>query len=115
MIKTLIKFTFFFEWVLLTSCNGQTTKQQVKTNNIAMGDTVTGTGNNIMVIYQDKKHVYWFGSWETGVYRYDGKTLINYTTKHGLPNNRIDEIKEDGSGNIYFTGCHPYSTITRFD
>ncbi|MEZ5147300.1 MAG: two-component regulator propeller domain-containing protein [Bacteroidales bacterium] len=80
-----------------------------------MGDTVTETGNNIMVIYQDKKHVYWFGSWETGVYRYDGKTLINYTTKHGLPNNRIDEIKEDGSGNIYFTGCHPYSTITRFD
>jgi hypothetical protein len=23
------------------------------------------------VIYQDKKNTYWFGSWQTGVYRYD--------------------------------------------
>ncbi|MCU0431956.1 MAG: hypothetical protein MUC87_00720 [Bacteroidia bacterium] len=68
-----------------------------------------------MVVYQDKKNVYWFGSWETGVYRYDGKTLINYTTKHGLPNNRIDEIREDTSGNIYFNSCHPNSAIVKFD
>ncbi len=68
-----------------------------------------------MVIYQDKKNIYWFGSWETGVYRYDGKTLINFTTKHGLPNNRIDEIKEDKAGNIYFTSCHPNSTISKYD
>jgi ligand-binding sensor domain-containing protein len=68
-----------------------------------------------MVVYQDKKNVYWFGSWETGVYRYDGRTIINYTTEHGLPNNRIDEIKEDTLGNIYFTSCHPNSTITKFD
>jgi len=49
------------------------------------------------------------------VYRYDGTTLINYTTKHGLHNNRVDDIKEDKSGNIYFTSCHPNSTITKFD
>ena len=60
-------------------------------------------------------NIYWFGSWETGVYRYDGKTLINFTTRHGLSNNRVDEIKEDKSGNIYFTGCHPNSTISKFD
>ena len=48
-----------------------------------------------MVIYQDKKNVYWFGSWETGVYKYDGKELVNFTTKHGLIKNRIDEIKEE--------------------
>ncbi len=68
-----------------------------------------------MVLYHDKKNTYWFGSWETGVYRYDGKTLINYTTKHGLHNNRVDDIKEDKSGNIYFTGMNPNSTITKFD
>ena len=45
-----------------------------------------------MVVYQDKKNQYWFGSWETGVYKYDGKPLINFTTKHGLSNNRADEI-----------------------
>ena len=78
-------------------------------------DTVQELGSSIMVIYQDKKNVYWYGSWETGVYRYDGKSLINYSIKHGLPNNRIDQITEDQNGNIYFVSCHPNSTITKFD
>ncbi|RXJ43750.1 ligand-binding sensor domain-containing protein [Gelidibacter gilvus] len=102
-------------FTLLISCNGQTTKQQIKTDNIVKGDTVTELGKSIMVIHQDKNNNYWFGSWETGVYKYDGKTLTNYTTKDGLPNNRIDEIKEDESGNIYFTSCHPKPTIVKYD
>jgi ligand-binding sensor domain-containing protein len=100
---------------LLPSCNGQTTKQYVKAEHNVTGDTVTELGNNIMVVYQDKKNIYWFGSWETGVYRYDGKSLINYTTKHGLSNNRIDAINEDQNGNLFFTSCHPNSTIVTFD
>lgn len=103
----------------MTACHGQTSNQKKNTAQFsepfAKGDTVKELGSSIMVVYQDKKDIYWFGSWETGVYRYDGKTLINYTTKHGLPNNRVDEIKEDQSGNIYFTGCYPHSTITKFD
>ncbi len=104
---------------LLTSCNGQTSDQKIKTEQFneqfAKGDTVKEPGSSIMLVYQDEKNIYWFGSWQTGVYRYDGTTLINYTTKHGLPNNRIDEIKEDKSGNIYFVSCHPNSTISKFD
>lgn len=104
---------------LCTSCSGQTSYPKKNTDQfkdlVVKGDTVNELDNSIMVVYQDNKNVYWFGSWETGVYRHDGKTLINYTTKHGLPNNRIDEIKEDKSGNIYFTSCHPNSTITKFD
>ena len=49
------------------------------------------------------------------MYRYDGKTLINYTTKHGLQNNRIDEITEDKLGNIFFTSFYPKPTIVKFD
>ncbi|MCB9283153.1 MAG: hypothetical protein H6563_03690 [Lewinellaceae bacterium] len=107
--------TIFIAMVLLTSCNGQTTNQQEKTDNISKADTVTELGSSIMVVYQDSKNVYWFGSWETGVYKYDGKELINYTTKHGLPNNRIDEIKEDESGNIYFVSANATSSISKFD
>ncbi len=103
----------------MTSCNGQISNQKKDTERFseqfAKGDTVKGLGSSIMVAYQDKRNIYWFGSWETGVYRYDGKTMINYTTKHGLPNNRFDEIKEDKSGNIYFSSCHPNSTIIKFD
>jgi len=110
---------FFSILSILTSCNGQTSN--LKNHSVLLkeinvkGDTVKEPGSSIMVIYQDKKNTYWFGSWETGVYRYDGKTLINYTTKDGLQNDRIDEITEDKSGNIYFIGCHPNSTITKFD
>lgn len=100
---------------LLTSCNGQTSNQNRSTDHFTKGDTVKELGNSIMVVYQDNKNVYWFGSWETGVYRFDGKTLINYTTKHGLPNNRVDEIKADKFGNIYFISCHPHSTIAKFN
>jgi len=100
---------------LLTSCHGQTTDKKINTNQFINGDTVNEIGSSIMVVYQDKKNNYWFGSWATGVYKYDGKTLINYTTKHGLQNNRIDEITEDKSGNIYFIGVSPNSTITKFD
>ncbi len=99
----------------LTSCHGQHANQKIITNQVAKGDTVKELGGSIMAIYQDKKNQYWFASWETGVYTYDGKTLLNYTTKHGLPNNRVDEIKEDKSGNMYFVSCHPYSTIAKFN
>ncbi len=65
-------------------------------------DTIKELGNDIMLVYQDKQNNYWFGSWKDGLYKYDGKIIIHYTTNNGLPNNRIDEIKEDNSGNIYF-------------
>lgn len=102
---------------LVMACTGQPKMQAANSVNhsVLAGDTVTELGKNIMVVYQDKKNSYWFGSWETGLYRYDGKTIINYTTKHGLPHNRVDEIKEDSLGNIYINGCYPFSAITKFD
>ncbi|THD32217.1 MAG: hypothetical protein DI588_08980 [Flavobacterium johnsoniae] len=104
---------------ILTSCNGQTSNSKnqsvlLKETN-AKGDTVKEPGSSIMVIYQDRKNNYWFGSWKTGVYKYDGKTLINYTIKHGLYTDRVDDIKEDKSGNLYFAGMNPDATITKFD
>jgi len=101
---------------LFTSCSGQSSNQKKNTDQFkelfVKADSVKELGSSIMVVYQDKKNIYWFGSWETGVYRYDGKTLINYTTKQGLPNNRIDEIKEDKHGNIYFNNG---GEISKFD
>lgn len=104
---------------ILTSCNGQTSNSKnhsvvLKELNVR-GDTGTELGSSIMVIYQDKKNTYWFGSWETGVYTFDGNTLINYTTKNGLLNNRIDEIKEDNFGNIYFGSANATSAISKYN
>lgn len=115
-MSTKLKIIAFFNLlILLTSCNGQISERKLTTDNIVKGDKVMELGKSIMVIYQDKKNVYWFGSWESGVYRYDGRELIHYTTKHGLLNNRIDEIKEDTLGNIYFSSANASSEIGRFD
>lgn len=114
-IMRLYTFLWLSILTLFTSCNGQHKNANPSKELIERRDIVKELGKNIMVIYQDKKSNYWFGSWETGVYKYDGKTLVNYTTKHGLPNNRIDEIKEDELGNLFFVSCHPKQNIVKYD
>jgi hypothetical protein len=79
---------------------------------LARHDTVQEPGHNIMSIYHDRKGDYWFGSWEDGVYRYDGNTVLHFTTESGLPHDRVEDIQEDPQGNIYFnTG----GGLCRFD
>ncbi len=69
-------------------------------------DASIGTG------FQDKSGNIWFGSNGEGVYRYDGKSFTNFTTKDGLDNNIIYSILEDKTGNIWFgtkTGLNRYT------
>ena len=99
---------------MLTACHGQNTSNKATSFEplAATGDTVAELGKNLMVIYQDKQNSYWFGSWEDGLYRYDGKVIIHFTTQHGLPHNRIDNIEEDNEGNLYF---NTPGGISKFD
>lgn len=102
-------------FILFSSCTAQTSSNKGESETKITEETISNLGSSIMMIYQDSKDNYWFASWETGIYKYDGKSLINYTTKDGLANNRIDDIQEDSLGNMYFTSCHPHSSITKFD
>lgn len=93
---------------VLASCTGQNISQEINNSlgyplsTLAKADTVKALGNNIMTIYQDKRNNYWFGSWEDGLYKYDGKTILHFTTKSGLPHNRVEDIQEDKWGDLYF-------------
>jgi hypothetical protein len=57
------------------------------------------------------------------VYRYDGKTLVNFTTKDGLNYDAAGGIQEDNAGNIYFPTTAVYDAdrrkfkqgVSRFD
>lgn len=51
-------------------------------------------------ILEDKKENIWFTTERNGVYRFDGKTFKNYTTKDGLINNSIFSVVEDHIGNL---------------
>src|SRR4051812_19293713 len=78
----------------------------------AEGEAVPELGRSVMYVVQAKNNDYWFGSNDRGVYRYDGKTIVNFTTKDRLASNQIRGIQEDKSGNVYFT---TYEGISKFD
>jgi ligand-binding sensor domain-containing protein len=52
--------------------------------------------------FKDKAGNFWFGTTGAGVFRYDGKSLTNLTTKNGLSNNWVYAIAEDKYGNMWF-------------
>ncbi len=107
---------FFGILSLLTSCNGQTADKasnvELLSAHIAHGDTVSKLGDHLWYVFQDKNDNYWFGSNGEGVYRFDGKTIVNFTTQHGLASDSIRQIQEDKLGNMYFSTLRG---INKFD
>ncbi|MEO8146531.1 MAG: two-component regulator propeller domain-containing protein [Bacteroidia bacterium] len=73
---------------------------------------VTEIGKEINCIFQDINYNYWFATNGEGVYSYDGKTLIQFTTKDGLSDNQVFTIQEDKQGDIWFVTV---GGINRFD
>jgi ligand-binding sensor domain-containing protein len=65
-------------------------------------DTSADDDLNVISIYQDSKGVFWFGTQNQGVYRYDGNEFTHYTEQDGLANNQIQTIQEDKAGHIWF-------------
>lgn len=99
----------------ITSCKGQnSSKTENSTSKPAVetGVAVKKLGDSLWYVFQDKKNNLWFGSNGQGVFRYDGKTIRNFTTKNGLSNDSIRQILEDESGNMYFSTL---GGINKFD
>ncbi len=64
-------------------------------------DTLSFT-SGIRSLFQDSKGIYWFGSDQEGVCRYDGKTFTYYTPENGFCGKQIIYIKEDETGLVWF-------------
>ncbi len=95
-----------------TLSSAQAANNLIIDGNIATGDAVSEIDDSIWGIYQDQNNIFWFGSNGEGVYRYDGKAIIHFTTKDGLCNNYIWSIQGDTSGNVYF---NTRQGISKFD
>jgi len=111
-----------FLFICLNSCNGQIqnknrTNEDGKANLIYQTNSFKTTFNsidkNIRSIFQDKNGNYWFGTNGAGVYRYDTKTLTQFTVKDGLADNQVINIQEDDLGNLWF-GAGVFG-ISKFD
>ncbi|MBK6524294.1 MAG: hypothetical protein IPG07_01345 [Crocinitomicaceae bacterium] len=100
---------------LLTSCSVQSPDQaEIDTTKteIQIGEIVPELGDSLWYIFQDSKNNYWFGSNGEGVFRHDGSTILNLTTKDGLCSDSIRQIQEDEGGNMYFSTM---AGINKFD
>lgn len=115
---TVITFLLFY----LNYCNGQIQKDNSgNVINIPYSTTHLNILNandksidqNIRSIFQDKNGNYWFGTNAAGVYRYDTKSLKQFTTKDGLADNQVIHIQEDDLGNIWL-GAGTFG-ISKFD
>lgn len=120
-LKTLLLFSIS---IIFSSCSGQSQEfvesKFEQTINSIEGDTVSEITGEIRCIYQDSKNNLWFASNGEGVYKYDGKTVIKTTDKHGLCNNFVWNVQENTDGSIWFktrdTICYfngnKFATIT---
>ncbi len=89
-----VLFVLFF----ILSCYGQNPKLLAKNST----DKNKDASQNIHCSLMDKSGNLWFGTTGDGVYRYDGKLFINFTTNDGLSDNCVWSVLEDNVGNIWF-------------
>lgn len=98
--------------VFITSCNGQVKPSQ-KNTTAHSEHTTSKAGNTPKIIRSqntpsgnvncelvDKNGDVWFSISGEGVYRYDGMSFTNFTTKDGLSSNNTGPIIQDRHGNI---------------
>ena len=58
--------------------------------------------SGICTILQDSQGNYWFGSYQEGACKYDGRSFTYYTTADGLNDNQVRSIQEGLPGEIWF-------------
>nr|WP_294939327.1 two-component regulator propeller domain-containing protein [uncultured Flavobacterium sp.] len=96
---------FFILSLLIVSCaekqQDATAKEFEKSTNTVAGDTVTEVGRSVRCIIQDSKNNFWFATDGEGVFKYDGKTIIQFRDEHGLASNYVWNIIESKDGEIW--------------
>ncbi len=106
--------TFVTILIFGTTCNGQVKKDLPKetvsvSKIISVGQTkliknlgsLKDKGNNVHCSLQDKAGNLWFGTTGDGIYKYDGKSFIQFTASNGLNHNSVNHMLEDKDGKIW--------------
>jgi ligand-binding sensor domain-containing protein len=97
---------------VLTSCNqsgqeGGPTRKAAAGNPTAAGQPQPITAQNSPKpaasgrLLLDKAGNIWFGTFNAGLYKYDGQSFTRFTTANGLSSNSVLSLLEDREGNIW--------------
>jgi ligand-binding sensor domain-containing protein len=57
---------------------------------------------NVTKVYVDSKNNIWLSAQPKGVFMTDGKNWMEYNTKNGLPNKRVNDFMESSDGDMWF-------------
>jgi len=57
---------------------------------------------HVFGLAEDKHGHIWFGDRDTGAWKYDGTSIVNYTQEDGLPNNFVWHIYQDNNQELWF-------------
>jgi ligand-binding sensor domain-containing protein len=105
-------FIFLATFLIGTSCNGQAQKDipkeratesaVISSDHPKLRKTQSkNPGDNVHCSLQDKAGNLWFGTTGDGIYKYDGKAFVQFTTANGLNGNTVWSILEDKEGKIW--------------
>ena len=64
--------------------------------------SLPGTLEHVFTMAEDGDGHIWFGDRDSGLWKYDGQKMINYTTKDGLANDFALSIFNDHKGELWF-------------
>lgn len=100
----------------ITSELGLENKEFLRTS---MVSDMPGTLARVWTITEDNTGNLWIGTIDSGIWRYDGKTMNNYTTENGLSSNTIPFIFVNASGQLMAAcengGIHFFDGINFMD
>ena len=113
MLRHLFNGTIFLAFTFgLNACNGQT-NTDIQKDKVSESKKTTNSqpqflktqnsqpGDNVNCSLLDKAGNLWFGTTAEGLYKYDGKSFIQFTSTNGLNSNSIGSILEDKNGKIW--------------
>ncbi len=60
-----------------------------------------GVIGSITTVFQHSDGAIWYGTYDNGIYRYDGQQYKHYSTKNGMANDGTISLFEDQYGNVW--------------
>ena len=67
----------------------------------------------IRTLYLDASHTLWIGTVGGGLSRWRDGSLVNFTTREGLPDNTISQILEDDSGHLWLGSNRGIASVSK--
>ena len=72
-------------------------------------------GQKIWALHEDAHGGLWIGTQGAGLFLLENGKLAQFTTKDGLPSNKIEFLTEDARGNLWMSGPSGIASVARRD